>query len=191
MILQQLREQTRAEHELLEARIDLLGRSWSPLFYRSLLEKFYGFYSVIEPQTFRFEEWRHLGINVEERRKIGLLTLDLQHAGLTSTEIEALPRCQNVPTLVCFAQALGCAYVLEGATLGGQIITRHLRGELGVAPESGSAFFFSYGDEVGPRWREFVEVLNSYESSADEQTALVDSARETFCALDSWLDEIL
>jgi heme oxygenase len=85
---------------------------------------------------------------------------------------------------------LGTAYVLEGATLGGQIITRHLQQELGIQPECGGAFFHSYGASVAPMWREFVEVLNTYPATEDEQVALVASACETFSSLEAWLGDI-
>lgn len=116
---------------------------------------------------------------------------DLEFLGLSSRDIEELPRCQKVPLSQTFAQALGCTYVLEGSTLDGQVITRHLRRELGVEIEGASAFFASYGAEVGPMWREFVAVLEAYPFDEAQQNALVKSACDTFEALDEWLCDIL
>ncbi len=191
MILHLLRDATRREHEQLEARIDLLGRGWSLSFYRLLLQKFYGFYSVVEPPLFGRPEWQQLGFDIEPRRKTELLRRDLGHLGLEAGQIEALPRPENAPPLSSFPSLLGCAYVLEGATLGGQVITRHLRREIGIEPEQGGAFFASYGALVGPMWREFVALLDTFPVSVDEQSALVESARATFAALDDWLGDIL
>ncbi|MBW3637016.1 MAG: biliverdin-producing heme oxygenase [Armatimonadetes bacterium] len=191
MLLHLLRDATRREHEQLEARIDLLGRGWSLPFYRLLLQKFYGFYSVVEPPIFEREEWQQLGFDVESRRKTELLRRDLRHLGLSVNQIEALPRLENALPLSSFPRVLGCAYVLEGATLGGQVITRHLRREIGVEPEQGGAFFASYGALVGPMWRDFVALLDTFPVSADEQSALLESARATFRALDEWLGDIL
>jgi heme oxygenase len=191
MILHSLRDATRCEHEQLEARIDLLGRAWSSSFYRLLLQKFYGFYSVVEPQIFDRPEWQQLQFDIEPRRKTPLLYRDLMHLGLSSGQIAALPRCENVPALSDFAPVLGCAYVLEGATLGGQVITRHLRREIHIEPEQDGAFFASYGAQVGPMWLHFVELLNQYPASEDEQETLLQSARHTFATLGIWLDDIL
>lgn len=191
MILNRLREVTRPDHERLESRIDLLGRAWSASKYQQLLEKFYGFYSVIEPPLFAHPEWQEMNIGIEKRHKTPMLHTDLICLGLDDNEVNALPRCENAPLSRGFAQALGSAYVLEGSTLGGQIITRHMKRELDIQPECGGAFFHSYGVDVGPMWREFVEVLNSYPLTDDEQDALLQTARETFCALEVWLDDML
>jgi heme oxygenase len=190
MILQRLRDETRADHERLEAHIDLLGRPWSMAFYQQLLEKFYGFYAVIEPPIFAHGEWQPL-VDVEKRLKLPMLDQDLKFLGLSEAEIQGLPRCEEVPPVGTFARALGTAYVLEGSTLGGQIITRHLKKELGVDVGQGISFFTSYGAEVGPMWREFTAVLESFDGDADEMTALVDAAEATFKTLDEWLADIL
>jgi heme oxygenase len=191
MILTRLREETRSAHERLEIHIDLLERPWSMSFYQRLLEKFYGFYDVVEPATFQHSQWQQVGIEPHQRLKTPLLVRDLQFLGLSSGAIGNLPRCERAPVAPTFAEALGCAYVLEGSTLGGQIITRHLRRELGLEAERGSAFFVSYGSEVGPMWRQFVEVLNTYPLTETQQNDLVQSACDTFRTFDDWLCEIL
>ncbi len=191
MILSRLREQTRPAHERGEEHIDLLGRAWSLLFYRRLLQKFYGFYVLVEPPIFDNLEWKRANLSGDKRRKIRLLIQDLEFFGLSTHAIETLPRCQNVPLTRSFAQALGCAYVLEGATLGGQIITRHLQRELGVAPAQGSAFFTSYGANVGMMWRNFIEVISTYPLDDAQRNELVQSAVDTFDTLDEWLSDIL
>ncbi len=184
MVLSKLREQTRSAHEQLEASIGLLERDWSLLFHHVLLQKFYGFYAAIEAPMFAHSQWESVGIAVGKRRKTSLLERDLEFLGLSGAAIARLPRCPDAPLPVDFTQALGCAYVLEGSTLGGQIITRHLKRELGIEAGSGATFFASYGAEVGPMWREFVGVLNTYPLDEPQQDALVSSAEATFRAFD-------
>lgn len=191
MILHRLRDATAHEHEQLETRIDLLNRAWSPSLYRLLLQKFYGFYCVVEPRIFDRPEWQEMQFDVASRRKIEMLRRDLLHLGLDAEQIGALPHCPHVPSSSTFAQVLGSAYVLEGSTLGGQVITRHLRREIGVEPERGGAFFASYGSQVGPMWRDFVVLLNDFSPNEEELAALLESARATFTDLGAWLDDIL
>jgi heme oxygenase len=191
MILDRLRIATRPAHERLERSIDLLGRDWSRPFYLALLQKFHGFYAAVEPQVLGRSEWRELGLPVENRRKLGLLRRDLVSLGMSARSIDSLPLCDHAPAPSCFAQALGCAYVLEGSTLGGQVITRHLRRELGLEPGQSCAFFTSYGGDVGKMWHEFVGFLNSRPLSPGEESALLRSACETFASLDGWLSEIV
>lgn len=85
---------------------------------------------------------------------------------------------------------LGCLYVIEGATLGGRVITRHLQNQLGTTPDSGGAFFDGYGAETGSRWKAFCTMLSQYaDHSADEdrQAAIVAGANRTFETLTHWL----
>ena len=190
MILQLLRDATHAQHQHLENRIDLLGRDWSLEFYRALLEKFYGFYAPLEPAIFTHPQWHEFNFVAESRRKICWLQNDLQFLGLSAAQIEALPLCKYLPRADTFARAVGCAYVVEGSTLGGQIISRHLKTKLNLPPR-GCRFFTAYGEQTGKMWREFVALLNDYEAPADEQNELLLNAGATFGALDCWLDEII
>jgi len=96
-----------------------------------------------------------------------------------------------LPEVKSITEALGCLYVLEGATLGGQVIGRHLKKNLALDEDRGCAFFCSYGDEVGLMWQSFQETLRSYCSKygSTEEAQLVKSACETFASLDYWLFE--
>jgi heme oxygenase len=58
-------------------------------------------------------------------------------------EIENLPLCGNVQHLETIPEAPGCLYVLEGSTLGGRIITRHVKEILPVDETRGCTFFNS------------------------------------------------
>ncbi len=72
----------------------------------------------------------------------------------------ALPRCSRILSLPDLAQALGCLYVLEGATLGGQVLSRRSAEPFGFTRAHGCAFFHRYGDQVGPLWQACCSVLN-------------------------------
>lgn len=191
MILQRLREATRPDHERLEKNIDLLGRPWSMEFYESLLRKFYGMYAVVEPPTRKYHEWQEIGVDMTQRAKLPALIQDLQALGLSQQEIESLPHYSGDAQVTSFAGALGSAYVMEGSTLGGQIISRHLTKELGLQKETGLAFFGSYGEDVGPMWREFTSGLNAYQAPETEKEEVIASAVATFRAFDRWFSDIL
>ncbi len=82
-------------------------------------------------------------------------------------------------------EALGCLYVLEGATLGGQVIVRRLRD----LPREAllSAFFTSYGQDVGAMWQAYREFLTGYAEGRDEDDVIVESACATFATIGAWL----
>lgn len=187
MILQRLREETQESHKRLESRLDLLERALALDGYRDLLGRFYGFYVPVETQLDRLCQNTLPDLQFPQRRKIHWLIQDLKALGWTGRQVEALPLCGVLPTLALFPQALGCLYVLEGSTLGGQIISRHLHSVHGIDAETGAAFFRSYGSHVGAMWRAFGAAITSYEAGQEEETMIIRAACETFATLETWL----
>ncbi|MFO1147915.1 MAG: biliverdin-producing heme oxygenase [Alsobacter sp.] len=112
------------------------------------------------------------------RRKLAFLERDLQALGLAAIE----GGCDDVPILGTRAQALGSLYVIEGSTLGGQLIARHARSLLALPRGEGTSFFESYGAAVGKRWVAFRQLL-AESSSPTTDAAAVASARQTFLCL--------
>lgn len=83
----------------------------------------------------------------------------------------------SVPDL---SAALGGLYVLEGATLGGRVIARHLRRHLGdVIPEGGLLDF--HGEATSAVWKGFGAALDAL--AAD---GLIDSDRTVAGALQAF-----
>jgi heme oxygenase len=187
MILTRLRQATQHDHQAIEARVDLPSRLQSVAGYRRLLEHFWGFYAPIEQQVASGPDWASYGVDIQQRMKAPALARDLQALGLPPGAVAALPLCQALPAPDSFPYRLGCLYVLEGATLGGQIIAREVYSRLGLTPERGCSFFASYGEQVGLMWRAFRALL--LQAAVDEaaEVALVRGARETFEAFDQWL----
>ena len=84
------------------------------------------------------------------------------------------------------AQRLGLAYVVEGATLGGEVIARHLTRVLGANVPT--QFFRSYGDQRGPMWRRLQDLLEKYLPDQPAVDAAIGAARAAFQSLDGWMD---
>jgi heme oxygenase (biliverdin-IX-beta and delta-forming) len=174
-----LRADTRDVHERLERRLGLPGASAAA--YRATLEAFRGFYAPVE-ERLRKTPWEALGLDFVA--KTAWLDQDLRALGADDTAIDALPRCSRLPGVERLDRALGCRYVLEGATLGGQIVLRGLQG----IPLRAARFFRGYGEETGPRWRRFQSALERADALAGfvpGQT--VAAARETFLCFEEWL----
>jgi len=187
MILAKLKEQTAEQHQRLETKLDILARLSSPQGYKSLLEQFYGFYRPLEI---------HLGSvmclpgslsNFTARRKTPLLEKDLLFLDSSERDLAELPQCRKLPTVESEAQVFGCLYVLEGATLGGQIISKHVADKLGYERERGASFFKSYGAEVRAMWCGFVQALREYATAHDADDEVVAAAVDTFDKFEQWL----
>jgi heme oxygenase len=187
MILTRLKHATQADHRAIEAHVDLLNRLGSLVEYRQLLERFWGFYAPIEQQITAGSDWARYGVDIQQRLKTPALARDLQALGLSPAAIAALPRCCVLPAPDDFPHRLGCLYVLEGATLGGQIIARAVRDRLGLTPAHGCGFFASYGDQVGSMWQAFRALVIAAAVDELAELALVRGAHETFAAFGGWL----
>lgn len=184
MIMTQLKERTRVLHEQIEVRVDLPNCMQSQKHYRQLLEKFFGYYEPVETHlaTITADQF-----DFAARRKTERLSRDLTVLDLAPTDLAALPRCTALPTLNNLAQALGCLYVLEGATLGGQIISRQLRERFGFDEQHGAAFFNGYGAETGTKWKAFGAAVTACATTPELEELIIHAASETFLTLDQWL----
>lgn len=65
--------------------------------------------------------------------------------------------------------ALGVLYVMEGATLGGKIITNHLNNFDWINVERHCNFFNSYGSQRGKMWSEFSDIANNHFNNFPER----------------------
>jgi len=115
------------------------------------------------------------------------LTADLRALGLTEAAIARLPRCAAY--LIDSPEAAwGALYVLEGSTLGGQLIARHLAATLGLGPETGAAGLVPHGAQTGALWRQFRELMDEAAAMGEIDTdAVIAAARHAFATLDEWV----
>lgn len=187
-ILAALAHSTRPDHARIGRSIPLARPSLSLDVYRAHLARLLGFYEPVE-EALASHAWASVGLDFEVRRKLPLLAADLACLGLDEGAIASLPRCAAIPGLPALPEALGCAYVLEGATRGARVLGRLVGASLGVTRSRGCAFLLAYGDEADARWRAFGASLD--EGVRDEETAgrVLEAARETFARLQRWLED--
>ena len=181
-IMARLREETRPQHERLERELGLGARAPARARVLELLFRFHGFFTGWEPAVqvqLRDEAF------LTPRMKLPMLRRDLASLGLSPREIERIPVCPDPASFSCAAGAMGSLYVVEGSTLGGQIINRRLAGASWL-PAEGLTYFRSYGPAVGEMWRAFRDKVEQTSSpGADDR--MLHSARLTFARLESWL----
>jgi heme oxygenase len=178
-----LRRETRALHQEVEQALPLLEPGLTLDRYRDVLRRFHGFYAPHEERMAPLASQ----LPFPMRRRAALLVQDLRALGLSVHDLEALPRCA-VPPLTQIDQLAGWLYVFEGASLGGQIVARALRDNLGLHATSGSAFFLGEGAATLPRWRQVLSWLEEVCAARAEPEAVSASACGTFLRLRSWLE---
>jgi len=189
-LLLRLKTETRPHHERTEAAVRLLEPGLTVDDYRRHLELLLGFHAPLEGPLTALLDPALPELRMRERHKLPLLEEDLRALGHDTASLARLPRCARVPSLGALPEALGCAYVLEGSTLGGQLILRQLLRHFAGRAPGGFAYFRAYGDAVGARWRAFGEALlraSADAASPDFDARVVEAARDTFDCFGAWL----
>ncbi len=185
---QQLRRETAGLHKRLEAQLGLFESELSIHRYVQVLQIFYGFYAPVESSLVRLmAAGPRLGFPLRARAE--LIESDLVALGLSRHELAELPRCTNLPRLSCAEDLAGCLYVLEGASLGGQVIAPRLGQLLGVAKGSGASFFVGDAEATSARWILVLAWLEELVRAGARSEEIVASACATFLAFAHWVEQ--
>lgn len=176
-----LRQATQDEHAATEATVPLMQPALDRAQYVQVLR---GFYRIVRA----WDVWaqQHAPADLQallaDRRQSSLLAADLRalgaheppseeyvlHEAMAHTAVPGHPR----------SVFLGRMYVMEGSTLGGQLLARHVEAQLGLTPGEGNSYFRGYGEHTGERWREFRAILQALPDS--ETDTVIASAKNMF-----------
>jgi heme oxygenase len=186
-IMTALRAGTIEQHNAIERIMPFFKDDFSLEAYIRVLKAFLGFFEPVERELRSIATRDTFGFNIDRRRRAKLLRIDLRALGVTHAGMELIPRCDHLPRLENVDDGLGCLYVLESSTLGGQLIAREVETRFGVEEKTGAGFFQGYGSQTGVKWREFCTSVRIYAAGGKSQSAIVQSARSTFELLESWM----
>jgi heme oxygenase len=181
-----LRTATWPAHQRLDKRLDFKARLATIRTYREHIERMWGFYVSMEAglSSGVFGTWL---TDYAARHKAPMLERDMLALGAEPSALAVLPRCPFVPPCEDPPAAFGCAYVLEGATLGGRTLMPLVEARLGLTADHGAAFLASYGHAVGEMWRSFGHALDQCCTTAQHRGRAAAAAAATFVALERWL----
>jgi heme oxygenase (biliverdin-IX-beta and delta-forming) len=184
-VLRMLRTGTAAEHADLERSLDLLDPALERARLTGVLGRMHGFWQAAEagldawaarfPADAEQVSWDH-------RRRAGLFAADLAVLGVR--EATAGP---ELPAPAGTDEALGRLYVLEGSTLGGTFISRHLATLPTLGPGARVGAFSPYGTETGAMWHAYRRVTRERVAAGGDADRLVGAAVTTFGALATWV----
>lgn len=174
-IVELLRTRTADLHTAVESELPLMSADLDQESYRQTLLGFWNFHSAWEKKTLLVPSTEMSDL-IRSRSRLSLLREDLLALGMP------LPVAGKVslPPLESEAQVMGSMYVMEGSTLGGQWIARHLAQHFGWEDGQRYRYFTAYGDQTGRKWKEFCGVLAS--TPEDWHEAMIVSAQQTFRA---------
>lgn len=167
-----LRDTSQADHQRLEAGLDILGAVSTAAGRSRVVQGFYRLHAEAEAALAPWFADRP-DVAFADRRRTGRLAADIATLGGRP------PRPGPSGVVVrSFAEALGWLYVLEGSTLGGKAIRRALlaRGDT----ITGLSFLDPYGPQTGERWRAYLAVLENEARTPDDVAAMAAGARAAF-----------
>jgi len=192
----QLRDATHASHVRINRHPYLSGllKAGYPLAqYQTLLAMYAVLYAAIESQVASFLAVNDVPFEYGHCHKTQWLREDLAHFGINLHEAPWQPPA--LPTLLILADRgalIGTLYAIEGATLGGEVISRHLQDHLQLGPSTGARFFNGYGDALTTRrnWQTFSGFANSIGTDKNLQASAVLSAVSIFELIEYQLDAL-
>lgn len=169
MISDLLKESTRQLHDQTEAKFNsqkIFDATFSLLDYRRLLEYNYLFLLNFEKIVFnKFSPFIAKQLHLPERRKLHLIEKEAQHLNISRTQPDLSVEVKNQ------AEAFGILYVMEGSTLGGNMIAKQLS-KYDEFKNFEFAYFRCYGEKTGFFWKNFKEIMNLEISAENEADCL-------------------
>jgi heme oxygenase len=177
-MLPRLRNETSAAHHRVEALLDLMSPAMDIERYGRVLQVFQSAWVPLEAHIAAFcpAEARSLW---QGRERAHRLAADLESLGIISGP-SSVPRAP-LPDVRDRSAWLGALYVVEGSTLGGQVISRHLHQRFGWAEGFGHSFFLGHGAQTGERWRQVLQALQAADVDGNQT---VRGAHQTFSYLE-------
>jgi heme oxygenase (biliverdin-IX-beta and delta-forming) len=186
MAFDELKQGTLDLHRRVEQVVNIESRCTCLHSYLALLSRLLGYYEPLEHSLSAFD-WQAADLDFAARRKSAWLRDDLAVLGIKPAHQTALPRCAALPRLTSMAAALGAMYVLEGATLGGQVILRMVDKNLQLSAPRGAGFHAGYGSQNGSMWLSFKAAATRQLDTTARIAEAVHTARETFTTYETWL----
>ena len=168
-------------HRLTEADLTLAD-------YLNVIQAYVFFYQRLESRIAQATLLIDEAFSYAAREKAGWLSADLAHHGIVTPVQPPLAEAEwDFGVIDNIGHLAGVLYVIEGSTLGGQIIVRHLEKNLGLTRESGARFFHGYGADTEAHWQEFCVWLETLSLQDNQIERAEQAARTLFSKLETLL----
>ncbi len=179
-----LRRETAEIHERLHRHSALAAAARGSIAaedYVLLLARLFGFHRAYEDALVETVFAEAAGLSFARVSRSESLALDLVALGVDRPSIAHLPLCATIARPSNQAEWLGFRYVVEGSTLGGQLIARALEPRFG----DDRRFFLS---QPGNAWRALTDLLEALAENPSEMEAAANAARGIFLEFEGWMD---
>lgn len=186
--IERVRQETRPLHDDLEEVLGLERIVASREEYVRILRRFYGVWKPLEDLLQKGPLRNDTAIQLSERMRADRIVGDLQDLGEDTETLALAP----VPfSQLNRAESAGILYVLEGSTLGGALISKRLREDLGIDPVEGGSFFAGHGEQNGAMWKDFRDWASREITDKKEIDDAVAAAVAAFGCFVDWFQPIV
>ena len=191
-IMDRLRDETRSAHDQVEGLpfSERLVEQTLPLAsYIAQLHAWHTVHAHLERLLDEHLDARGLDhVWHDERRKTPWLTCDIEAldpgAQGMSPRVQAHAKrwCEHLDEAAAQhpLALLGHLYVLEGSTLGGMVLRKHLAEQFDLNEHSGLRYHSAYGRQTAPMWRTFKEAMNRAVVTPGLQAHVIEQACAAF-----------
>jgi heme oxygenase len=171
MLHEKIKQATAHLHDQLEQKMfvgQIMDGSLTFEQYQTILNVNYVTHFAVEDFLFSglSDELRQK-LDIESRIKLPALLRDFEEI---NSAVGISPK--TTPSFIDLnsdASILGAMYVLEGATLGGNVIAKRLKTNEQLLPYNLNYHYYQvYEDQLGLKWRQFLEVLNAVPEAKHE-----------------------
>jgi len=184
IVRDRLRRATAEIHERLHRHAGLASASSGSIAaedYAQLLARLYGFHRAYESVLAQTARLDAIEPDFRPLARSEPLVLDLLGLGVDAAAIARLPICAAITRPSNAAELLGCRYVVEGSTLGGQLIGRALEPRFG----DDRRFFLA---QPGNAWRALTDRLETLADDSLAMEAAASAAGAMFVDFERWMD---
>lgn len=178
-----LKTGTAQAHRSLEVAMNLTGTNATRERYVQYLKTLTSVHEALEPKLLNDPQLKSLLDDLPSRARTEAGQRDLSKLG-ENTARDAFTAQLPMNTV---AEKLGVLYVLEGSTLGGQVLRRELKAA-GIDEEA-LHYVSGYGERTGPMWKKFLEALERGATTDDAKNEAVIAAQATFEQLQAFFEK--
>ena len=175
-ISEYLKTQTKTLHDQTEKKFQshqIFEKTFSLEQYKKLLLGNYFLIKNMEDQVFStFSNKLSQELNLNERRKLSAIEKDIQDLKINGNFSEKPIKIENQN------EAFGMLYVMEGSTLGGNVIAKQLSRNPDFQNLS-FHYFGVYGEETGSKWNNF-KSISDREISEDQFEQVLNGAKKAY-----------